>query len=97
MITLWVSQDALRWGLVFLKRTRILSGFQFTTHFIDFVGVETKRFDGSTENVILARQTCGQRSSTAAEGKRRALGNHFIFPYEFGICSENQNLEESPM
>ena len=61
VITLWVSQDALRWGLVFLKRTRILSGFQFTTHFIDFVGVETKRFDGSTENVILTRDAANLR------------------------------------
>ena len=30
-------------GLVFLERTRILSGIQFTRHFIEFVGVETKR------------------------------------------------------
>ena len=29
-------------------------------------GVETKRFVGSTINVILTRQTCGQRSSGAA-------------------------------
>jgi len=29
-------------------------------------------------NVILTRQTCGQRSSKAAESKRRALGNYFI-------------------
>jgi len=27
--------------------------------------------------VILTRQTCGQRSSRAAESKRRALGNYF--------------------
>jgi len=27
--------------------------------------------------VILTRQTCGQRSSGAAESKRRALGNYF--------------------
>jgi len=29
-------------------------------------------------NVILARQTCGQRSSKAAESKRRALGKYFF-------------------
>jgi len=34
---------ALRWGWVFLERTRILSGIQFTTHFIEFFVVETKR------------------------------------------------------
>jgi len=39
--------------------------------------VETKRFVGSTVNVIFTRQTCGQHSSRAAESKRRALGNYF--------------------
>jgi len=67
----------LRWGWVFLERTRILSGIQFTTHFIDFFVMETKRFVGSTVHVILTRQTCGQRSSRAAESKRRSLGNYF--------------------
>jgi len=43
-----------------------------------FLVVETKRFVGSTINVILTRQTCGQRSSKAAESKRRALGNYFF-------------------
>jgi len=33
-----------RWGWVFLERMRILSGIQFTTHFIDFCcGNETIR------------------------------------------------------
>ena len=45
--------------------------------FIEFFVVETKRFVGSTVNVILTRQTCGQRSSKAAESKRQALGNYF--------------------
>ena len=67
----------LRWGWVFLERTRILSGIQFTTHFIEICVVETKRFVGITENMILTRQTCGQRSSRAEESKRRALGNYF--------------------
>ena len=39
--------------------------------------METKRFGGSTVNVILTRQTCSQRSSRAAESKRRALGKDF--------------------
>ena len=68
---------SLRRSWVLLERTRILSGIQFTTHFIEFFVVETKRFDGSLVNVILTRQTCGQRSSRAAQSKRRALGNHF--------------------
>jgi len=67
----------LRWGWVFLERTWILSGIQFTTHFIEILVVETKRFVGSFVHVILMRQTCGQRSSRAAESKRRALGNYF--------------------
>jgi len=66
-----------RWGWVFLERTRILSGIQFTAYFIEFFVVETKRFVGSFVHVILTRQTCGQRSSRDAESKRRALGNYF--------------------
>jgi len=61
----------------FFERTRILSGIQFTTHFIEIFVVDTKRFVGSTVNVILTRQICGQRSSKAAESKHRALGNYF--------------------
>jgi len=68
----------LRWGWVILERTRILSGIQFTTHSIEIFVVETKRFAGSIVHVILARQTCGQRSSKASESKRRALGNYFF-------------------
>ena len=68
----------LRWGWVFLERTRILSGIQFTTHLIEIFVVQTKRFVGSFVHVILTRQTCSQRSSRAAESKRRALGNSFF-------------------
>ena len=67
----------LRWGWVFLERAQILSGIQFTTHFNESFAVKTKRFVGSTVNVILTRQTCGQRSSRAVESKRRALGKYF--------------------
>ena len=67
----------LRWGWVFLEQTRILSGIQFTTHFIEIFVVQTKQFVGSLLQVILTRQTGGQRSSKAAESKRRAIGNYF--------------------
>ena len=67
----------LKWGWVCLERTWILSGIQFTTHFIEFLVVEKKRFIGSSVNVILTRQTCGQRSCRAAESKRRALEKYF--------------------
>ena len=66
----------LLWGWVFIKRTRILSGIQFTSHFIESVVVQTKWFVGSSVNIILTLQTCG-RSSRAAESKRQALGNYF--------------------
>jgi len=72
-----LCHDALRSGWVFLKRTQILSGVQFITHFIEIFVVETKRFVGSFVNVILMQQTCCQRSSRAAESERRALGNYF--------------------
>jgi len=67
----------LRWCWVFLERTRILSGIHFTTHFIETFVVETNWFVGSFVHVILTWQTCGQRSSKAAESKRRALSNNF--------------------
>ena len=80
-----VIQAELRWGWVFLERTQILIGIQFTTYFIDFFVVETKRFVSNSLNAILTRQTCGQRSSKAAESKHQALGTYF--PREFATCS----------
>ena len=71
----------------------ILSGIQFTRHFIEIIGVQTKPFVSSHPNVILTRQTCGQRSSMAAGSKRRALDS--IFPCEFTEYFVYQNIEES--
>jgi len=62
---------------VFLERMRILSEIKFTTHFIEILVVETKRFVDSFVNVISTRQTYGQRLSRAAASNRRALGNYF--------------------
>jgi len=62
--------------LGFSNERGILSGIH-TNAFHRFFVVETKRSVGSTVNVILTRQTCGQRSSGAAESKRRAPGNYF--------------------
>ena len=75
--SLCVGWSRLRWGWVFLERRRIPSGIHFTTCFIEIFVAETKRFVGSFVHVILTRQICGQRSSRAAESKRRALGNYF--------------------
>jgi len=60
-----VSQcvEVCSWGWVFLRRTQILSRFQFSRHFIEFF-VDSKNFlFSSNSNVILTLQTCGQRSS----------------------------------
>jgi len=85
----------LRWGCVFLERTRILIGIRFTKHFIIKFVVDMKRFVNSTVNAILTRQTCGQRSNRAAESKRRALENDF--PSQFAIYSKYQDVIETEM
>ena len=56
-----------------LKQMQILSGIQFPRHFIEFVVVETNKFVGNNANVMLTRQTCGQRSGTSSGRKCRAL------------------------
>ena len=66
----------------FLQRTCVLSGIHFTRHFIEFVVVETKHIVSSKSNVILTRQTCGQRSGMAAASKHRALA----FCFSVRIC-----------
>jgi len=65
----------LRWGWVFVEGIDLNE--QYTTYFIESFVVETKQFIGSFVNVILTRQTCGQRSSRAAESKHRGKGNYF--------------------
>ena len=66
----------LRWGWVYLERTQIFSGIQFTKHLIEFIFVETNQSVCSNSNVTLTRQTCGQRSGMSAGSKCRALGNY---------------------
>ena len=78
--------ERLRWGRVFLERTQFLNGIQFTRHFIECIVAETKQFVGSSVNMILRRQTCGQCSSMSAGSKRRALENSFTYS-KFAICS----------
>ena len=46
-LEIFIKLLILRWSRVFLERTRILSGIQFTTYFIDLFVVETKRFVSS--------------------------------------------------
>jgi len=65
-------------------------------HRIRFCGNQ-KLFD-SNSNVILTLQTCGQRSSMAAESKRRALALLLFVPWQFCIvfvmskCSGGSDL-----
>jgi len=90
----------LRWGWVFLERTRILSGIQFTTYFIEIFVVEMKRFVSRFVNVTLTRQTCGQRSSRVAESKRRAIENflseRICYMFLISKCRGDQDLGLCP-
>jgi len=76
-LVLMGSGPPLRQGWVWLKRTCIFSGIQFTKHFIESIFVETNKVVCSDSNLILTRQTCGQ-SNRVAGSKRRALA--FYFP-----------------
>ena len=91
-----VAKVTVKVNWVFLERTQILIGIQVTRHFIEFIVVETKQFVGSNFNVILTRQTCGQRSSRAAAGKRRALEKYFYgwiyCKFFISKCKGNQDL-----
>ena len=58
---------------VFLKRTRILSGIQFTMHFIEILVVERNWPVSSFVNVILTRQTCARVA--------HACGRHLRVPF----------------
>jgi len=77
-----ISKPTLRQGWVLSKRTCVFNGIQFTRYFIEFVVVETKQIVSSNSNVILMRQTCGQRSGLAAGCKRQALE----FDFSVRIC-----------
>jgi len=59
--------------MILFKRMCVFSGVQFTRHFIEFILVETKQNVSINSNVILTRQTYGERSGMAAASKRRAL------------------------
>jgi len=77
MLSLWKGKSASLALKVGLGISRTNADSQWNPVYNAFFVVETKRFVGSSVNVILTRQTCGQRSSRAAESKRRALGNYF--------------------
>jgi len=72
-----IPNPTLSWGWEFLERTQILTEIQSTRHCIKFIVVETKWFVSSDVNVILKRQTCGQRSSMSAGSKRQLLAFYF--------------------
>jgi len=81
---------------VFLERLKIFSRFQFTGHCIEFVLVEANQLAVSNPNVVLTRQTYGQRSSRATGSKRRALAFYFAIRicYKFLI---SKNVEDGPI
>jgi len=85
--------STLKMGLGVSRTTADSQWNPFTRHFIEFNVVQTKQFVGSNVNVILTRQTCGQRSSRAAVSKRQALEIDFSerLSYMFPIskCRED--------
>ena len=72
----WETPHSSRVGFC-SKRTCIFRGIQFTKHSIKFVLVESNQLFSIDSNVVLTRQTCGQRSGMAAASKRRALAFYF--------------------
>ena len=73
-----IKQQRSQGGVGYFSNERRFSmESSFTTHLIEFFVVETKRFVDSFVNVILTRQTRGQRSNKSAESKRWALENYF--------------------
>jgi len=58
-------------GMGIFKQTQILSGIQFTTYFMEFLVVETNRFVGSSVNVILTWQTCGNFRQKTCFARRK--------------------------
>ena len=81
----------LMWGWVFFERRRILSGIQFTTHFIEFFVVETKRFVSRFVYVMLTRQASARSSARKQTPSVRKL----FFRANLLICSQYQNVEET--
>jgi len=82
----------LHFGLV--PELHQVSGIQFTTHFIEFFVVQTKRFVVSFVHVIMTRQNCGQLPSRGLR-KANADAKEIIFPSKFARCSEYQNVEQT--
>jgi len=72
----WLSYNKLFY-LSLRRAPCVFSGIQFTRHFIEFVFVEMNQLFGSNLNVILSRQTCGQRSGMAAGSKWQASAFYF--------------------
>ena len=66
---------------VFLERTRILSGIQFTKHVIKSSFVEAHQFFSSNQNVILTRTHAA--STQAKLQQANAERERLVFPYEF--------------
>jgi len=78
------------------QQTCVFSGIQLKQHFIEFVFVETNEVVRSNSDMILTRQTCGQRSSRVAGSKCQAL--EFYFPiriwylFLISMCTAESDL-----
>jgi len=74
-----------RWGWVFVERTRILSGIQFTRYFIEFIVVETKQFVGS--NVLVETWSWRDKPAPSARaGLRETNAERYCIISSKQIC-----------
>ena len=89
-----LSRCCLTVGLEFVEKILRIQWNPVTRHFIEFVVEETKQTVSSNSNVILTRQTCGQRMVVAS--KRRALAFCFSVRIWYMIfvskCREESDL-----
>ena len=87
-----------RQGWVLFERTCVITGIQFTKHFIEFVLVETNQFCGSNSNLILTRQTCSHRLGRVVGSKRWSLAVYFSVRiwYVFLISKYREELDLGP-
>jgi len=82
----------LRWGWVFLERTRILSGIQFTAYFIEIFVVETKRF--VSRKIISYRSAFAFRSSARALAAGLPRQGHVYKTTDESFRFHNKNFDE---
>jgi len=77
----------LRWGWVFLERTQILSGIQFTTHFIEIFVVKTQRFIAIFVNAKSTLQCKSKQAHAPLRSHTFGSSSFYIFPKSGLFCT----------